>query len=143
MRRRAGPPRHDPRPRAAAAEGCARSRLRGAEPLGHGRARAVGAQAEARRGGALRQGREAAHQARHTLSSLPTGQGSEGLHVGPGAASTEARRPDAREPARVKPEEDAFGQLLLRLLEGDEPKEIVERDDGFIEAGLTWPYLAP
>jgi SAM-dependent methyltransferase len=47
----------------------------------------------------------------------------------------------------VKPEEDAFGQILLRGLEGKERVvEIVERDDGFIETGGNFGatvYLAP
>lgn len=44
----------------------------------------------------------------------------------------------------MRPEEDAFGELLLRALEGKPAVEIVERDDGFIEAGgLGAPaYLA-
>jgi len=40
---------------------------------------------------------------------------------------------------------DAYGQLLLAALEGDEVVEIVERDDGFISASTMGPklYLAP
>jgi SAM-dependent methyltransferase len=37
----------------------------------------------------------------------------------------------------LREHEDAYGRLLLAFLEGDEQaKEIVERDDGFIQAGL-------
>jgi SAM-dependent methyltransferase len=44
----------------------------------------------------------------------------------------------------VKPEQDAWGQLLLAAYEGDRPKEIIERDDGFVETGPTWDlYSAP
>jgi len=45
----------------------------------------------------------------------------------------------------VDPSRDAYGQMLLAALEGDEVVEIVERDDGFINASLFGPrlYLAP
>jgi SAM-dependent methyltransferase len=45
----------------------------------------------------------------------------------------------------VRPEEDAFGQILLRALEGKPAAEIVERDDGFIEVGNLGArtYLSP
>lgn len=40
---------------------------------------------------------------------------------------------------------DAYGQLLLAALKGDDVVEIVERDDGFISASVMGPklYLAP
>jgi SAM-dependent methyltransferase len=38
---------------------------------------------------------------------------------------------------------DAYGQLLLAVLEGRESHEIMERDDGFIYAGDPADYLAP
>ncbi len=38
---------------------------------------------------------------------------------------------------------DAFGQMLLRCLSGDEPVfEIIERDDGFIDAGDARRYFS-
>jgi SAM-dependent methyltransferase len=45
----------------------------------------------------------------------------------------------------VEPRHDAFGQLLIAALEGDDVVEIVERDDGFISASVMGPklYLAP
>jgi SAM-dependent methyltransferase len=44
----------------------------------------------------------------------------------------------------VKPGEDGYGQMLLAGLEGRDTIEIVERDDGFIEAaGGPSIYLAP
>ena len=45
----------------------------------------------------------------------------------------------------VEPRDDAYGQLLLAALEGDEVAEIVERDDGFIDASTMGPklYFAP
>jgi SAM-dependent methyltransferase len=45
----------------------------------------------------------------------------------------------------VKPEQDAYGQMLLAGLEGRRTVEIVERDDGFIDAGIFGAkgYLAP
>lgn len=45
----------------------------------------------------------------------------------------------------MKSAEDAYGHLLLDALEGDEPSEIVERNDGFIETERFGPgaYLAP
>jgi SAM-dependent methyltransferase len=45
----------------------------------------------------------------------------------------------------VEPRHDAYGQLLLAALEGDEVVEIVERDDGFISASTMGPklYVAP
>lgn len=45
----------------------------------------------------------------------------------------------------VEPRHDAYGQLLVAALEGDEVVEIVERDDGFISASVMGPklYLAP
>jgi SAM-dependent methyltransferase len=38
---------------------------------------------------------------------------------------------------------DAYGQLLLAVLEGRESHEIIERDDGFIYAGDPADYLTP
>jgi SAM-dependent methyltransferase len=40
---------------------------------------------------------------------------------------------------------DAYGEMLLAVLDGAEPVEIVERDDGFISASVLGPglYLAP
>ena len=46
----------------------------------------------------------------------------------------------------VPPERDAYGQMLLAVLEGEENVlEIVERDDGFISASVMGPkfYVAP
>jgi SAM-dependent methyltransferase len=46
----------------------------------------------------------------------------------------------------LKPGEDAFGQILLRALDGKPATEIIERDDGFIDAGSYFgarAYLAP
>ncbi len=45
----------------------------------------------------------------------------------------------------VEPGRDAYGQLLVAALEGDDVVEIVERDDGFIDASALGPklYLAP
>jgi SAM-dependent methyltransferase len=45
----------------------------------------------------------------------------------------------------VEPGHDAYGQLLVAALEGDDVVEIVERDDGFIDASALGPklYLAP
>ena len=41
--------------------------------------------------------------------------------------------------------EDGYGRMLLDALDGKEPVEIVERDDGFINASVMGPglYLAP
>jgi SAM-dependent methyltransferase len=44
----------------------------------------------------------------------------------------------------VREGEDGYGQMLLAALDGDNPVEIVERDDGFIEANPgPRAYLAP
>jgi SAM-dependent methyltransferase len=45
----------------------------------------------------------------------------------------------------VRPEDDAYGALMLAALDGRSVREIVERDDGFIEAGgyTAEMYLAP
>ena len=45
----------------------------------------------------------------------------------------------------LRPEQDAYGQMLLAALDGAEVQEIVERDDGFITASVFGPtlYLAP
>ena len=37
--------------------------------------------------------------------------------------------------------QDAFGQLLLSCFQGNESLEIIERDDGFIEAGYGNRYF--
>jgi SAM-dependent methyltransferase len=39
--------------------------------------------------------------------------------------------------------QDAYGQLLLAVLEGRESHEITERDDGYVYAGDPADYLAP
>jgi SAM-dependent methyltransferase len=46
---------------------------------------------------------------------------------------------------RLRPEQDAYGQMLRAALDGAELHEIVERDDGFITASIFGPkaYLAP
>ena len=46
---------------------------------------------------------------------------------------------------KVPPERDAYGQMLLAALEGENVPEIVERDDGFIGASVMGPklYFAP
>jgi SAM-dependent methyltransferase len=48
-------------------------------------------------------------------------------------------------PKRLKEEEDAYGRLILRYLEEGEGIEIVEREDGFIDAGRYGPaaYFFP
>jgi SAM-dependent methyltransferase len=43
----------------------------------------------------------------------------------------------------LKPDEDAYGQIYLALLEGERPQEIMERDDGLIYAGDPADYFAP
>jgi SAM-dependent methyltransferase len=43
----------------------------------------------------------------------------------------------------MRPAEDAYGQLLLAEFDGGQPREIIERDDGFVEAGQSEFYLAP
>jgi len=45
----------------------------------------------------------------------------------------------------VEPRDDAYGQLLVAALEGEDVVEIVERQDGFISASAMGPklYLAP
>ena len=45
----------------------------------------------------------------------------------------------------VDPGDDAYGQLLVAALEGEDVVEIVEREDGFISASAMGPrlYLAP
>jgi SAM-dependent methyltransferase len=44
----------------------------------------------------------------------------------------------------VKTGQDAYGQMLLRALDGQDTREIVERDDGFIDtAAGSAIYLAP
>lgn len=45
----------------------------------------------------------------------------------------------------MKPEEDGYGALLLAALEGNASPEIVEREDGFIDASVFGPalYFAP
>jgi SAM-dependent methyltransferase len=45
----------------------------------------------------------------------------------------------------VEPRRDAYGQLLIAALEGEDVVEVIERDDGFISASAMGPklYLAP
>jgi SAM-dependent methyltransferase len=44
----------------------------------------------------------------------------------------------------VKGDEDAWGELMRTALEGGRPREVIERDDGFVETGPTWDlYFAP
>jgi SAM-dependent methyltransferase len=48
-----------------------------------------------------------------------------------------------RAPQGLRPDEDAYGQILLAVLEGRGAQEIMERDDGFIYAGDPSDYFAP
>ena len=45
----------------------------------------------------------------------------------------------------LRPDQDAYGQMILAALDGEELHEIVEREDGFISASVFGPqvYLAP
>jgi SAM-dependent methyltransferase len=45
----------------------------------------------------------------------------------------------------VEPRRDAYGQLLVAALDGEDVVEVIERDDGFISASVMGPklYLAP
>jgi SAM-dependent methyltransferase len=43
---------------------------------------------------------------------------------------------------RLKPEEDAFGQLLWALHDGSEVFEIIERDDGYVDAMNAKGYFS-
>lgn len=43
---------------------------------------------------------------------------------------------------RLKPEEDAFGQALSAAYKGEEVFEVVERDDGFVDAMKTRGYFS-
>ncbi len=43
----------------------------------------------------------------------------------------------------LPPEQDAYGQILLAVLEGREACEIMERDDGLVYCGDPSDYLAP
>jgi SAM-dependent methyltransferase len=45
----------------------------------------------------------------------------------------------------MSPAQDAYGEMLLAALDGHNPVEIVEREDGFISASVMGPglYLAP
>jgi SAM-dependent methyltransferase len=45
----------------------------------------------------------------------------------------------------VEPRRDAYGQLLVAALDGEDVIEVIERDDGFISASAMGPklYLAP
>jgi len=43
---------------------------------------------------------------------------------------------------KLNPEEDAFGQALLAAYKGEEVHEIVERDDGFVDAMSTRMYFS-
>src|SRR5581483_5029250 len=60
------------------------------------------APAGARRGGALRQAREAPLPPRDEAPSLPTGQGSRPVHVARGSSAPAPRRPCRGGPAGVK-----------------------------------------
>ena len=42
----------------------------------------------------------------------------------------------------VEPRDDAYGQLLVAALEGEDVVEIVERQDGFISASAMGPRLS-
>jgi SAM-dependent methyltransferase len=46
---------------------------------------------------------------------------------------------------RIRPDQDAYGQMILAAIDGEELHEIVEREDGFISASVFGPqaYLAP
>jgi SAM-dependent methyltransferase len=44
---------------------------------------------------------------------------------------------------RLRPDQDAYGQLLLAHLEGRRADEIMERDDGLIYCGKPSDYFAP
>ena len=46
-------------------------------------------------------------------------------------------------PTELRPEQDAYGQIYLALLEGREAQEIMERDDGLIYTGDPADYFAP
>jgi SAM-dependent methyltransferase len=46
-------------------------------------------------------------------------------------------------PSGIRPEQDAYGQLLLAALEGRPAQEIMERDDGLIFAGEPSEYFLP
>jgi SAM-dependent methyltransferase len=43
---------------------------------------------------------------------------------------------------KLKPEEDAFGQALCAAYKGEEVFEVVERDDGFVDAMRTRGYFS-
>ena len=51
--------------------------------------------------------------------------------------------PGGRAPEGLSPDEDAYGQILLAVLEGRDAQEIMERDDGLIYAGDPRDYFAP
>jgi len=60
----------------------------------------------------------------------------------------EARRAPAETPtndvrAPLEPSQDAYGQILLAVLEGRESHEIMERDDGLVYCGDPRDYFAP
>src|SRR5262249_9647047 len=93
--------RADLRAHPAAAERSAGPRLLGTEPLGNGRARRIRRTAEARCGGAVRQGAGTPLPSRHALPPLPRRQGSEGMHVARAAAAAKAERSDLRKPPAV------------------------------------------
>jgi len=48
-----------------------------------------------------------------------------------------------RAAARLPPEQDAYGQILLACFEGRDGQEIMERDDGLIYCGDPSDYFAP
>lgn len=43
---------------------------------------------------------------------------------------------------KLRPEEDAFGQALCAACNGEEVFEVVERDDGFVDAMRTRGYFS-
>jgi len=43
----------------------------------------------------------------------------------------------------LRADQDAYGQILLALLEGSEAEEIMERDDGLVYSGNPSDYFAP
>src|SRR5262249_1047691 len=64
---------------------------------------------------------------------------------GPRRGPRGGARPLCRNRRRLKPEQDAYGRLVLEYLETGEGTEIVERDDGFIATSRYGPavYFAP
>jgi len=50
---------------------------------------------------------------------------------------------ERRKAAGLRPEQDAYGQLLVAELEGRGGQEIMEREDGFVYCGDPADYFAP